>query len=136
MKVDNACELEGVDPGVYRDSVAHYGVFLYLSNLTMDALLHHWPMIPLTACFYVAVIVLMIPLSKALRLSGEKASTFRMVFTFGNTGFIGLPLLSAVFAESGVINLLMFMVVDHWYCGHMASGRLRSQATSHPSDRV
>lgn len=30
--MDNACELEGVDPGVYRDSVAHYGVFLYLSK--------------------------------------------------------------------------------------------------------
>ena len=87
--------------------------FTYQS-LTIESLFRHWPMIPLTVCFYIAVIALTTFLSKALKLSVKKAGVFRMVFTFGNTGFIGLPLLSAAFAKSGVINLLLFMVVDQF----------------------
>jgi predicted permease len=107
--------------------------FTYRS-LSIDALSQHWQMMPLAACFYSVTIVLTHVLSKALRLSGAKASAFRMVFTFGNTGFIGLPMLSTVFAESGVVNLLMFMVVDQlvlWTYGI----REASKPSSRPSVR-
>ena len=129
------------DPGLASMNALAQKVFLPLmvftftyQSLTVDALRQHWPMIPLTACFYLAVIAGTFLLSKALGLSGARANAFRMVFTFGNTGFIGLPLLSAAFGESGVVNLLLFMVVDQlvlWTYGIQEA----SQRSDRPSLR-
>lgn len=107
--------------------------FTYRS-LSVHALLQHWQMLPLAACFYAAAIALTAILSKALRLSGAKAGAFRMTFTFGNTGFIGLPLLSAAFAESGTVNLLLFMVVDQLVLWTYGIGEA-SQSGSRPTIR-
>ena len=85
--------------------------FVY-RNLTADAVATHWPMLPLTACFYAVAILLALALSQILGLRGGRACAFRLSFTFGNTGFIGLPLLAAVHGAAGVVDLMLFMVVD------------------------
>lgn len=85
---------------------------LVYRDVTLDAALARWPMIPLAACLYAALLLLTFLLARILRLGGEQESAFRMAFTFGNTGFIGLPLLSAVYGSSGSVDLMMFMIVD------------------------
>ena len=79
---------------------------------TREVLTSHLPMVAFAAAFYAAIIGVMAAMARLLCLEGDKSKAFQLVFVFGNTGFIGLPLLAAVFPETGVVNLALFMIVD------------------------
>ena len=81
-------------------------------RVTKDLVIEHLPIVVLAALLYALAIGVTKLLSTALHLKGSVSAAFRMVFVFGNTGFIGLPVLVAVFPETGAINLILFMLVD------------------------
>lgn len=81
-------------------------------RVTKDLVIEHLPIVVLAALLYALAIGITKLLSTALHLKGSVSATFRMVFVFGNTGFIGLPVLVAVFPETGAVNLILFMLVD------------------------
>ena len=64
------------------------------------------------AIIYVFVITIMRIMPKILRLKGNRASLFSVSFTFGNIGFVGLPLLLAIFGQRAMVYVSMFAVVD------------------------
>ncbi len=89
------------------------------------------PMAALALAFYPAVIAVMKMLACALRLEEEKSAAFRLVFIFGNTGFIGLPVLDAAFPETGAANLVFFAIVDQlafWTYGASLARKGRDKA--------
>lgn len=98
-------------------------------GMTRELISEHAPMILLAAIFYPLVILLMLLVAQALGLSGARSAAFRMSFIFGKTGFIGLPLLSAIYPETGAADLGMFVAVDQlvfWTYGvAIASGRAK-----------
>lgn len=81
-------------------------------SLTMELLEDHWVVLPITLALYGLLAALMHALARVLRLEGRRSIVFQMSFVFGNTGFIGLPLLVSVLPETGAANLALFMVVD------------------------
>lgn len=85
--------------------------FIY-GNATRETLAAHAPMAMMTAVFYVVIIAVLFPTARILKLDVERSKTFRLIFTFGNTGFIGLPLLSAIYPDTGAVDLALFMLVD------------------------
>ena len=85
--------------------------FIY-SNATREVLMAHAPMAALTAIFYLVITAVLFPTARLLGLDAERSKTFRLIFTFGNTGFIGLPLLSTIYPETGAVDLALFMLVD------------------------
>lgn len=72
----------------------------------------HTAIVPLTLALYAALIGATRLVAHLLHLFGPKAAAWRMTFLFGNTGFIGLPVLSALFPNSGAVSLAMFMTLD------------------------
>ncbi|WP_373576485.1 AEC family transporter [Parafannyhessea umbonata] len=102
--------------------------FIY-RGMTPALIARHAPMLALAAVFYPTVILAMRLVGRALRLTGARSAAFRMSFVFGNTGFIGLPLLAAIYPRTGAADLGMFVIVDQlvfWTYGvSIASGRPR-----------
>lgn len=102
--------------------------FIY-SNATREVLMAHAPMAALTAVFYLVITAVLFPTARLLGLDAERSKTFRLIFTFGNTGFIGLPLLSTIYPETGAVDLALFMLVDQavfWTYGlRLATARTR-----------
>lgn len=100
--------------------------YLIYAGATQTVMIAHTPMIAFAVAFYGVNIALICALSKLLRLSGMRERLFKLLFVFGNTGFIGLPLLCAVFPESGIVDLAFFTLIDQvvfWTYGvHLASG--------------
>lgn len=91
-------------------------------SLTRDLVVSHFTIIVLAVLFYALVIGIMRLLAALLHLNGGRSAAFRMVFIFGNTGFIGLPVLVTAFPETGAVNLMLFMLVDQvvfWTYGVM-----------------
>lgn len=86
----------------------------------------HAAIAPLTLALYAVLIGATWLIARLLRLSGPKAAAWRMTFLFGNTGFIGLPVLSALFPDSGAVSLAIFMTLDQaifWtYGAYLAGG--------------
>ncbi len=83
------------------------------------------PMAGLTALFYPVVIAVVTATAHLLRLDGSCSRAFRMAFIFGNTGFIGLPVLVAAFPATGAANLVLFTLVDQvvfWTYGITLAG--------------
>lgn len=68
--------------------------------------------IGLAALFYVIIFFVTRLMAKVLRPAGDKSKVFQFAFIFGNTGFVGAPLLAALFPKGGVLYLALFSIVD------------------------
>ena len=65
---------------------------------------------------YICVFAVLITVSrftpKLLRLKGNRASLFSLATSFGNVGFVGIPLLLSVFGQRVMLFVTMYAVVD------------------------
>ena len=99
--------------------------FIYKGS-NIQGITAHIAIVPLTLVLYAVLIGATWLAARLLHLSGPKAAAWRMTFLFGNTGFIGLPVLSALFPDSGAVSLAMFMTLDQaifWTYGvYLADG--------------
>ncbi|MCL2366564.1 MAG: AEC family transporter [Oscillospiraceae bacterium] len=64
------------------------------------------------AIVYVFLINTMRILPKVLKLQGDRAKIFPVAFSFGNVGFLGIPLLLVIFGQRGMVFVNMFAVID------------------------
>jgi len=72
-------------------------------------------------CIFAILITMMRLVSKALRLKGNRGILFPVAFSFGNVGFIGIPLLLAIFGQRVMLFVTMYAIVDQlvlWTYGY------------------
>jgi len=99
--------------GLFASIVVPFIIFVYTVNgATRDDVIGHSHLIAANACAYAALILLMRITPKLLRIKGNRASLFTFGTSFGNVGFVGIPLLLAVFGARVMIIITIFSVVD------------------------
>ena len=59
--------------------------------------------------FLISVVI-----SKILKLEGKKKIIFRLLFTFSNTVFIGLPVNKTIFGEDSILFVLLFFMANNF----------------------
>ena len=77
-----------------------------------QTIIDNLPMVGLAAAFYLVIGIITFLIAKAMRLPHDKDRVFMLCFMFGNTGFVGIPLLSAMFPDTGLLYLSLFTIVD------------------------
>lgn len=82
------------------------------ASCTRQTIIDNWQMVLLAALFYAIVGLAMFALAKLMRIEHDKDRVFQLCFMFGNTGFVGIPLLAAVFPDAGLVYMMMFSIVD------------------------
>ena len=65
-----------------------------------------------SAIFYASITVVTFLIAKAMRIRPDRDRVFMFCFIFGNTGFVGMPLLSALFPDTGLLYMALFSIVD------------------------
>lgn len=65
-----------------------------------------------SAIFYASITVVTFLIAKAMRIRPDHDRVFMFCFIFGNTGFVGMPLLSALFPDTGLLYMALFSIVD------------------------
>ena len=99
--------------------------FIYKGTTPQNAA-ENLPIAAFAAVFYLLIPIFMAGVSRAQGITGARSRIYRMTFIFGNTSFIGLPLLKAVYPASAAPVMALFMLVDQaviWTYGvHLASG--------------
>ena len=86
--------------------------FMTYHGTTRQQVLDNLPMIALAVGFYLVVSSVMKVLALILKPKGDRRKVFRFAFIFGNTGFVGIPLLAALYPENGLLYMALFSVVD------------------------
>ncbi|MCL2227687.1 MAG: AEC family transporter [Oscillospiraceae bacterium] len=74
------------------------------------------------AIIYAVLISFMRLMPKILKLKGDRALLYSVMFTYGNVGFIGIPLLLALFGQRAMVAVTMFAIVDQltfWTYGYL-----------------
>ncbi len=90
-------------------------VFIFTNTITgatRTELLESWIAIPLSALLYAMWMVTGFLLRKLFQKTGDRGNILQAVFSFSNVGFIGIPLISELFPEKGMIYMALFTIVD------------------------
>ena len=83
-----------------------------VSGATRESLLQSLPVFFLAIGMYAGLLALFKVLAGILGLKGEMNKVFRALMIFGNVGFIGIPIISAMFPEKGMIYIALITIVD------------------------
>lgn len=82
------------------------------ANCSRQTIIDNWQMVLLAAVFYALISLVMFVVAKMMSIEHDKDRVFQLCFIFGNTGFVGVPLLAAVFPDAGLVYMMMFSIVD------------------------
>lgn len=85
-----------------------------INGATRAELFSYLLVIPLTFVMYGMLYVVAGILAKVFRMKGNTGRVYRAGAIFGNIGFIGIPLVAALFPERGMIYIALFTIADQW----------------------
>ena len=72
----------------------------------------NWGVMLLTAVMYALLILVFWLVAKLLRLRGSHSHVFQASLIFGNAGFIGIPLIMALWPQNGAIYVALMSIID------------------------
>lgn len=70
------------------------------------------PVLLFTGLFYLTLCGIFALLAKRLRLQKARCRVYQALFIFGNTGFVGMPLLQNLYPGKGMVYMALFTVID------------------------
>lgn len=86
-------------------SVSYFGV-------TRAMMSQNFIVLPITAIFYFIASVSLYLIGTVMKLPKEHRGVFQLSFLFGNTGFVGAPLLAVLLPRMGGVVLVLFSLID------------------------
>ena len=88
--------------------------FSIYSDNSLAKLTAALPIFPAAVVFYLLLALILKAASAVLRLPPERSGVFRISFLFGNTGFVGIPLITSLFPANGMSFFALFSIVDQF----------------------
>ena len=83
-----------------------------LTGATKEELLQGIPVIFISIIFYGILILICCSLKNVFHIIGEKGNVYLASSLFGNVGFIGIPIISSLFPQKGMLYIALFTIVD------------------------
>mgnify|MGYP000190558150 CR=1 FL=1 len=83
-----------------------------LNGATREQFIGDLPVVAATALMYILLYPLCRLLARIFGLTGNENHVYRACSMFGNIGFMGIPIVAAVFPEHGMLYIALFTVVD------------------------
>lgn len=90
---------------------------LYIFTNTLNGANRHdfasgWVVMLLTVVLYAVAYLTGAGLAKTFRMEGNRKQVFKACTMFGNIGFMGIPIVSALFPERGMLYIALFTIPD------------------------
>lgn len=83
-----------------------------IGGVEREVLLQSLNVLGATALMYALLFVLCLGLAKLFRMRGDMARTYRALGMFGNTGFMGIPIISSIYPAAGMLYISLITIVD------------------------
>lgn len=66
----------------------------------------------IAASMYIGLLILGKISGKIFRLRGDHLQLYRAMVVFGNVGFMGIPIITSIYPEKGMLYISVFTVID------------------------
>ena len=83
-----------------------------VGGVDRESLVQALPVLGLAVVFYVCTFLISKGLSVLFHLKGDRAAVYRALSMFGNIGFMGIPIISSLFPEQGMLYISVFTIID------------------------
>lgn len=83
-----------------------------LNGATRQQFISALPVLAVTVLMYFLLYLLCCLLARLFGLKGNENHVYRACAMFGNIGFMGIPIVAAVFPEQGMLYIALFTVID------------------------
>ena len=83
-----------------------------LNGATRQQFISALPVLAVTVLMYFLLYLLCLFLARLSGLKGNENHVYRACAMFGNIGFMGIPIVAAVFPEQGMLYIALFTVID------------------------
>ena len=83
-----------------------------VNGVEKETLFHSLPVLVISVCMYLLLLAVSFLSRKILHLKGDHAQLYSAMTTFGNVGFMGIPIISSIYPENGMLYLSMFTMID------------------------
>lgn len=83
-----------------------------INGVDRNTLFQTLPVIGLAIIIYILAYCLMLGLASLFHLKGNVKSVYQALGMFGNIGFMGIPIISSIFPEHGMLYISLFTIVD------------------------
>lgn len=83
-----------------------------IDGVDRRSLLQSLSLLGLTAVLYACTYVMARLLAAFFHLEGNRAQVYRALTMFGNVGFMGIPIISSIYPEYGMLYIAVFTIVD------------------------
>ena len=90
-------------------------IFIFCNTIlgaTREQLASDFAILPLAFALFALLTVVAKIMSKSTGMAGARKRVYEALFIFGNVGFIGIPLISAVMPQRGMVYIALFTIVD------------------------
>lgn len=91
-----------------------------INGSTKEDFIQAWPLMLATVIYYLILFLTGWLLRKLFRLSGNRGRVYQACAMFSNIGFMGIPVVMALFPGKGILYITLFTVVDQlvlWTAG-------------------
>lgn len=83
-----------------------------INGVERETLFQTLSVLGLAVLIYFLAYFLLLGMSKVFRLEGNVGSVYRALGMFGNIGFMGIPIISSIFPENGMLYISLFTIID------------------------
>lgn len=120
IKIFDAHSLEAVSKLVMQVSLPSYIFINAVSSATRQSLVDSLVIVPLAVILYILLVLVSGTIERVFHLRGNRKSVFRASLIFGNIGFMGIPLVAALYPSTALLYVSIFTIVDQIFSGPMA----------------
>lgn len=83
-----------------------------IDGVERKTLFHSLSILLIATVFYICMFVLSLGMAKLFHLEGDRAGIYQVMAMFGNVGFMGIPIITSIFPENGILYVSVFTVID------------------------
>lgn len=112
VKIFDSHSLEAVSKLVIQVSLPSYIFINAISSATRQSLIDSLIVVPIAIILYVLFIIVSAIIEKVFRLQNNRKKVFRASLIFGNIGFMGIPLVTALYPDTALLYVSVFTIVD------------------------
>lgn len=112
LKIFDSDSLAAISKLVMQISLPSYIFINAISSATRQSLTGSMMVVPIAVALYILLVLVSALIEKIFRLQGNRKKVFRASLIFGNVGFMGIPLVTALYPDSGLLYVSIFTIAD------------------------
>lgn len=112
IKIFDAPSLTAVSKLVMQISLPAYIFINAINSATRQSLIDSLMIVPIAIILYIILILVSALIEIIFRLRGNRKNVYRASLIFGNIGFMGIPLVTALYPDTALLYVSIFTIVD------------------------